>query len=444
MTDSITCDTPTQISGHGKTIQLADNFQPDVDLLVGEGLIAFGVKGSGKSNLIARLAEQLGRFFLPQIILDTEREYSSLVNLLPHGIVASANRCPFGFDILHKGLQVVVDLRSWATDEAAALAVVQLVGELFTVATAQAPQERVPCIVHLDEAGYWIPQDAVTYLSKSTRLAMADAFHKLAARGRKMGLVPFLYTQSISEVGKSSIRQSGVKVLMRQTLDIDLNRYSEYIHNATPRTKKAIQAFPTGKAIVILPDGSQRAVQFYERVSTHPSHTPRTQAALAKFADTSLDLAALSMRDMTAAVAAEPVQKRSRRIQPTQQEPQHSQSGKTKHAPSIRERIFTLLERDQFYTSKQLTAIVGCPQNTAQFTEKPISRGLPEGNRSKSSTYEPCLLKIPRILCHNLPDGRIARTGMQNDWWNVFRLKIMRQGSKALKQAQVEVFDGPG
>jgi hypothetical protein len=56
MTDSITCDTPTQISRHGKTLQLADNFQPDVDLLVGEGLIAFGVKGSGKSNLVARRA----------------------------------------------------------------------------------------------------------------------------------------------------------------------------------------------------------------------------------------------------------------------------------------------------------------------------------------------------------------------------------------------------
>ncbi len=81
-------------------------------MLVSEGLIAFGVKGSGKSNLIARLGEQLGRFFQPQIILDTEREYHSLVNLLPHGIIATANRCPSGYDILHKRLQVVVDLRS--------------------------------------------------------------------------------------------------------------------------------------------------------------------------------------------------------------------------------------------------------------------------------------------------------------------------------------------
>src|SRR5713101_3883216 len=68
-----------------KALCLSPTFQPDVDLLTTEGLIAFGVKGSGKSNLVALLVEQLGRFLLPQIILDTEREQHSLVNLLPHG-----------------------------------------------------------------------------------------------------------------------------------------------------------------------------------------------------------------------------------------------------------------------------------------------------------------------------------------------------------------------
>src|SRR6266567_8312647 len=147
-------------SDPSKALRLAPTFQPDVDLLTAEGLIAFGVKGSGKSNLLALLVEQLRRFFLPQIILDSEREYQSLVNLLPHGVLAS------GYDIIHKGLQVILDLQSWETDEAAALAICQLVHELFTATTAQAPQERVPCVIHLDEAGYWLPQEAVGYLSK--------------------------------------------------------------------------------------------------------------------------------------------------------------------------------------------------------------------------------------------------------------------------------------
>jgi hypothetical protein len=231
-------------SDPGKALRLAPTFQPDVDLLTTEGLIAFGVKGSGKSNLLALLVEQLRRFLLPQIILDTEREYH--------------------------------------TDEAAALAMCQLIGELFTTTTAQTPQERVPCVIHLDEAGYWLPQEAVSYLSKETRKALADTFHKLASRGRKQGLTPFLYTQSISEVAKSAIRQAGVKVLMRQTLDVDLNRYCQYLAGATTRTKKAIQAYPSGKAIVILPDGSQHRAQFHQRESEHKGHAPQAQVALVK------------------------------------------------------------------------------------------------------------------------------------------------------------------
>src|SRR5450755_3202754 len=232
-------------SDPSKALRLSPTFQPDVDLLTAEGLIAFGVKGSGKSNLLALLVEQLGRFLLPQLIIDTEREYQSLAHLLPRGVIAA--------------------LQSWQSDEAAALSLCQLIEELFTATTAIAPHERVPCVIHLDEAAYWLPQEAVVYLSKETRKALADAFHKLASRGRKQGLTSFLYTQSISEVAKSAIRQAGVKVLMRQTLDIDLTRYCQYIQGATARTKKAIQAYPSGKAIVILPDGSQRKVQFHTR-----------------------------------------------------------------------------------------------------------------------------------------------------------------------------------
>src|SRR5713101_8103602 len=79
-------------SDPGKALRLAPTFQPDVDLLTAEGLIAFGVKGSGKSILLALTTEQLGRFLLPQIIIDTEREQHSLINLLPHGVVATARR----------------------------------------------------------------------------------------------------------------------------------------------------------------------------------------------------------------------------------------------------------------------------------------------------------------------------------------------------------------
>ncbi len=344
-----------------KALRLSPTFQPDVDLLTAEGVIAFGVKGSGKSNLLALLVEQLGRFLLPQLIIDTEREYQSLASLLPRGVIATADRCPSGSDIIHKGLQVVVDLQSWQSDEAAALCLCQLIEELFTATVAIAPHDRVPCVIHLDEAAYWLPQEAVVYLSKETRKALADAFHKLASRGRKQGLTPFLYTQSISEVAKSVIRQAGVKVLMRQTLDIDLSRYCQYIQGATSRTRKAIQAYPGGKAIVILPDGSQHRVQFHTRQSEHVSQTPQAQTALVKFATLDVDVATLPMRDLTADVPPEQAQGRLHH--------QAMQSGKERLAPAalttMTEQVYALLAEDPTLPLADLMRLTGCSDTTA-------------------------------------------------------------------------------
>ncbi len=347
-------------SDPSKALRLAPTFQPDVDLLTSEGVIAFGVKGSGKSNLLALLVEQLGRFLLPQLILDTEREYQSLAPVLPRGVLATATRCPSGADILHKGLQVILDLHSWHSDEAAALALCQLLDELFTTTNAIAPQDRVPCVIHLDEAGYWLPQDAVTYLSKETRKAVADAFHKVATRGRKQGLTPFLYTQSISEVAKSVIRQAGVKVLMRQTLDVDLTRYCQYIQGTTPRTKKVIQAFPSGRALVILPDGSQHRVQFHERQSAHVSHTPQAHTALVTFAAMQIDVASLPMRDLTASSA--PVEQGH----PSRQPGAHPQQGKPRTPPQpVTEQVYALLARDPALRPVDLMRLAGCSHTTA-------------------------------------------------------------------------------
>lgn len=339
-----------------RALHLAPNFQPDVDLVTAEGVIAFGVKGSGKSNLLALLVEQLGRFLLPQLILDSEGEQHSLLSLLPHGVLASAQRCPSGSDILHKGLQVIVDLHSWGSDEAAALAMCQLIDELFVASTAIAAHDRFPCAIHLDEAAYWLPQNSVTYLGKETRKTVVDTFHKLASRGRKQGLTPFLYTQSISEVRKETIRQAGIQVLMRQTLDIDVNRACESIYGATEKTRAALRAFGQGRAFVILPDGSQHRVQFHERQSEHGSHTPRVQTALVKFAAT-VDLSTLPMRDLTA---------------PTQTAQAHRQqtmaSGTAKRTPppqTATERIADFLSVNPTLRPCELMRLVGCSKQHA-------------------------------------------------------------------------------
>jgi len=344
-----------------RALVLAPNFQPDVDLLIRESAIVFGTKGSGKTNLLALIVEQMRRYLFPQVIFDTEREQQSLLKFLPHGVIATANRCPSAYDIIHRGLQVIIDLQSWETEEAAALAMCQLINELFVVSNAIAPQDRYPCAIHLDEAAYWLPQDTVSYLSKDTRKAVLDAFHKLATRGRKQGLTPFLYTQSISEVRKETIRQAGIQILMRQTLDTDLDRYCEYIYGATSKTRALIRAYPRGKAVVILPDSSQIRVQFNERQSEHVSHTPLTQTAIKKFAQVDIDVDAISMRDMSA--PADQPSPSSSKASKAEKKPQ---TCKAPRGLSLKDWVYSLLDANASLTNNQLSAITKRKLNTVQ------------------------------------------------------------------------------
>lgn len=266
-----------------QVLYLSSKWTPDIDVLLENGLSAYGIKGSGKSNLVALLVEQMSRFLIPQIILDTENEYASLLPALPHGVLATIDSLPTAYDILTNGLQVIVSLQD-TPPNSAALAIADLLYSLFNVASAQAPLDRVPCVIHTDEAGYWLPQKAVSYLSKETRLALLDAYSMIVSRGRKRGLVPFFYTQFISQVNKDVIRQSGLHVLMRQVQDIDIKRYGEYVA-LTPERREQITSFDKGEAVIHgLPDGSVKHVHFHERASAHVSHTPRARAAIAKFA----------------------------------------------------------------------------------------------------------------------------------------------------------------
>jgi len=263
-------------------LHLAETFQPDIDLIVSEGTVTFGVKGAGKSNFCALLFEQIARYPIPTLLFDTKGEYRSLIHA-GLAVLATANACPSGHDILSKSMRVVVDLRSWDSDEAAALAMCQLLRELFAYASAQDdPECRIPCPLLLDEAQYWLPQSAVSYLGKETAKELRDCWHTIATRGRSLGLVTNYFTQNISELNKSVMRQNGIYILMRQVLDIDLDRYLEFIRtsDSAVAAKKKIRGFGPGRAIVVLPDGSQLSVTFCQRCTEHTSTTPTVSAVL--------------------------------------------------------------------------------------------------------------------------------------------------------------------
>jgi hypothetical protein len=269
-------------------LNLSPNFMPDVDLLISEGIAAFGIKGAGKSNACGRLLEQLSRFPMPYIVPDTKGEYISLKDV-PHAttfVIATVDNMPSAKDILEKRLQVVMDLRTWESDEMAARAMTRILSDLFAHASSLNTSECVPCPCILDEAQYWLPQGRVSYLTRDTAHALRESWNVLATRARSLGLVPSYFTQNISELHKTVVRQCGVYILMRQVLDRDLDRYCEYVRSKKTNQvlKNVIRAFPTGKAIVVLPGCEQITTTFHPRESTHTSNTPSVRALVKRLA----------------------------------------------------------------------------------------------------------------------------------------------------------------
>src|SRR5258708_34000086 len=73
-------------------LYLSDSFQPDVNSLLRATALLCGMRRSGKSNAIAVMAEELGRYYCPLCIGDTDDEYGPLSSrrYLPRGVWAAS------------------------------------------------------------------------------------------------------------------------------------------------------------------------------------------------------------------------------------------------------------------------------------------------------------------------------------------------------------------
>ncbi len=172
-----------------------------------------------------------------------------------------------------------MNLQAWLKDEERAAAIVYLVNDLITYTSSQEQSKRLPCPVFLDEAQYWLPQESVSYLSRETQRRLIDTFNILLSTGRKRGLTPFIFTQRIAQIDKSTI-SLGMQIFMRQVIDNDQKRCMDYIRSDVIGDKKHLATLAEGQGIVCLPGGVQLMIQFDERQSTHLSHAPTVDRVL--------------------------------------------------------------------------------------------------------------------------------------------------------------------
>lgn len=272
-------EAPPEASGveEDECLNLSPAFHPHADtVLSGRGTV-FGISGSGKSNTIATLSEELGQQEVPLILADTEDEYQSLNHprWFPNGHlmnaqhVTVANAANFGRYVIEHLWQVILNLQSYAPDEAA-LVMARTITGMRQWEEERASEHRVSCMFILDEAAFWLPQQVQeSKLSDKSLLAVQQAFFDdLVRRGRKRGLGLVLATQRSAEIDKRAL-QSNWKVLHRQTEEADLKRYV-----AMGITKEETLALRDGEAFVFNAQVSKLRVQMRLRYSKHGADTP--------------------------------------------------------------------------------------------------------------------------------------------------------------------------
>lgn len=378
-------------AGKGKEtdglLHLAKNLNIHPDLLIADGneIVGTGMPGAGKTTLMALLLEQFGACGLPFSAFDLEGDLRSVVDLLPRGVLGTIDNCPTAQDMYKGGLQVVFDLSTWGDDSNhAARFINQTVRDLLSLMHSLPRHDRVPFLVGLDEAAYWLPQirRGKNYLESSQFEALFSVFHTLAIRGRKTGLVPMLFTQRFASV-HNDVLSPGTYILMRQTTDTDLKRYMEYISSAAfgedegelteKEMRHRIAAFKKGQAVIKLPSGKQGLVQFHNRQSLHISHAPKTQAATNLYRDVPFD-------PNTGYGAFQGGPKREEASGTCPQVPPFHGEPASSQPRTCKEQVFALLESDPSLTVKQITAILRRPMSTvrehvtAYFTLHPDQR----------------------------------------------------------------------
>ncbi len=264
-------------------LDIGPDLRPHVNTLFGSRTGIFGIPGSGKSNTVAVLLEELGEYQCPLLVLDTENENAGLCSsdyfLNPNWenatSITPANAYQFGQAIMENNLQVVLNLQSYASDDEAAEVMIALVQGINDWEESQSM--RVPCAVVLDEAHKWLPQKAaMSTLSKIKDENGDTLLYKLqqcflgtlASRGRKRGMGLIFATQRLAMLDKNLIMCEWL-FLLRQTLPNDLQAYRRM--GCPPEVAQKLE---NGQAYVITPTKEHGTYQIRKRFSESGANTP--------------------------------------------------------------------------------------------------------------------------------------------------------------------------
>lgn len=243
---------------------------PVVEVLTGRGVI-FGKSGSGKSNSLGVIAEELLSQGFPLCIVDADGEHYGLkeeYELLHVGGDDSAD-VRVGVEhaealadiMLHEDVPVILDTSGYIEEQDAHELVERVVSRLFSMEK----KAKKPFPVFVEEVHELVPE--------GNRLpSVGKSLVKVAKRGRKHGLGIVGASQRPAEVKKSFVTQASWSVWHKLTWSQDTDVVRDIIDK---EHAEAVQDLDTGQAIIHSDwMDAVRTVQFREKHTFDAGATP--------------------------------------------------------------------------------------------------------------------------------------------------------------------------
>lgn len=277
-------------------------YRPYLSEVIGKAILGIGMRGSGKTNAAAVFIEQLcGIGPIPAVVFDLMDDYSSLREVVSDCVIGGAsdwrsawqhrghyweineeNAQECGYDVLEEGWRLVVALGSYKDRNQAAMIMVKVLEGMFEWAQDKlSGKDRVPCLVFLDEAQQFLPQNRGGRLDKDAYDAVLTMFSRVNEVGRKLGFTPALFTQRIATIHNDVIEGSEIYVFMKQDLQADIKKYEEYLGKEIG-SRQNIESLQPGEGYVKTGDKKFK-VKFDMRESEHKGVTPGLEQALQRY-----------------------------------------------------------------------------------------------------------------------------------------------------------------
>jgi hypothetical protein len=278
-------------------LALSETFQPSIEKFLCMMVSIFGIRRSGKSTLMLALYEEMVKYDLMTILFDTMGEYEglasrsflkrpslagseSMFNDLPaeqrafFELITPKTAYTYGQKIMQKGLQAVINLKSF-DEESAALVMIEIIRGVNAWQEARRNVDRPPMCFFLDEAQKWLPENRadMANISQDAQTALENAFIRIVVEmGGKNGLGLVVASQRYSRL-KKSLLQSHWKFYLKQSEEIDLARYKR--QGIDPDEAKALGQ---GEVIAYGPDVAHFRFICRRSHAPHEGHTPGLDA----------------------------------------------------------------------------------------------------------------------------------------------------------------------